>query len=176
MKNAIIAATKYNQKNLPLASTLLKDITCLLPTVRNKDWTIRAIFRLAERFSYVIKERDVSVIKEQWIFYQQEEMPNEQYQDFKRLDFHWSKIFDIKSEVGSKIFELLSKLVEHFFLLYHRNASVERSISDNKNTVTLKRIKLKDSTLSALRKAKEHARACRVLVVSIHLQKVDQKV
>ena len=103
-------------------------------------------------------------------------MPNEQYHDFKRLDFHWSKIFDIKSEVGSKIFELLSKLVEHFFLLHHRNASVERSISDNKNIVTLKRIKLKDSTLSALRKAKEHPRACRVLVVSIHLQKVDQKV
>ena len=37
MKNAIIAATKYNQKNPPLASTLLKDITCLLPTVKNKD-------------------------------------------------------------------------------------------------------------------------------------------
>ena len=50
MKNALIAATKYLQKNLPLKSTLLKDITYLSPTVRNKDWTIRTIGRLAERF------------------------------------------------------------------------------------------------------------------------------
>ena len=29
MKNALIAATKYLQKNMPLKSTLLKDITYL---------------------------------------------------------------------------------------------------------------------------------------------------
>ena len=97
MKNALIAATKYLQKNLPLESPPMEDITCLSPTVRNKDWTICAIGRLAERFSHVMKERDVSVIKDQWVFYQQGEIPNEWYQDsltkyFKRLDSYWSKI------------------------------------------------------------------------------------
>ena len=65
MKNALIAATKYLQKNLPLDSALLKGITCFPPAVRNKVWTIRAIGRLAERFPHVIKERDVSVIRDQ---------------------------------------------------------------------------------------------------------------
>ena len=36
IKNALIAATKYLQKNLPLELTLLKGITCLSHTVRNR--------------------------------------------------------------------------------------------------------------------------------------------
>ena len=68
IKNALIAAPKYLQKNLPLESTFLKDKNSLSPIVRYEDWTILAIARLAERFSYVIKERDASVIKDQWFF------------------------------------------------------------------------------------------------------------
>ena len=68
MKNALIVATKYLQKYLSLESPPMEDITCLSPTVRNKDWTICAIGRLAERFSHVMKERDVTVIKDQWVF------------------------------------------------------------------------------------------------------------
>ena len=41
-----------------------KYITCLSPTVGNKDWTILAIGRLAERFSHVTEEQNVSVIKD----------------------------------------------------------------------------------------------------------------
>ena len=79
MKNAPIAATKYPQKNLPLESTLLKDISCLSPAVRNKDWTVHATGRLAERFCHVIKEQNVSVIKDQWVFLSKgkEFLPNE---------------------------------------------------------------------------------------------------
>ena len=56
VKNALIAATKFLQKNLPLYSILFKDITYLLPTVRNKDWTMYAIGRVSERFPWVMKE------------------------------------------------------------------------------------------------------------------------
>ena len=68
MKNALIAATNILRKNPPLESTLVKDISCLSPTVRNKDWAIGATGRLAERFSHVIEEWNVSVIKAQWVF------------------------------------------------------------------------------------------------------------
>ena len=68
-------------------------------------------------------------------------------------------------------------LVKSCLSLNHGKASFERGLSDNKNTLTMeKKTKLKDSTLSALRKAKEHIRACGVLVVSIHFQKVGKKV
>ena len=56
VKNALIAATKFLQKNLPLYSILFKDITYLLPTVRNKDWTMCAVGRVSERFPHVMKE------------------------------------------------------------------------------------------------------------------------
>ena len=68
VKNALIAATKFLQKNLPLYSILFKDITYLLPTVRNKDWTMCAIGRVSERFPRVMKEWDVSVIMDEWVF------------------------------------------------------------------------------------------------------------
>ena len=77
----LFAATKCLQKNLPLYSILFKDITYLLPTVRNKDWTMCAIGRVSERFPRVMKEWDVSVIMDEWVFYQQEQIPNEWYQD-----------------------------------------------------------------------------------------------
>ena len=60
--------------------------------------------------------------------------------------------------------------------LHHENASVEHSLSDNKNTLIVERTKFKDSTLLALRKTKEHARFCEVLVVSVHLRKISEKV
>ena len=168
------------RKNLPLESTLLKDISCLSPTVRNKDWTICATGRLAERFSHVIKEWKVSVIKDQWVFYQKEKVPNEWYQDsliknVKRQDSYWSKIFDKNQKLVQKIW--LTKLVKNCLLLHNENASVvERSLSDNKNTLIVERTKFKDSTLLALRKTKEHARFCEVLVVSVHLRKISEKV
>ena len=69
VKNALIAATKFLQKNLPLYLILFKDITYLLPTVRNKDWTMCAIGRVSERFPCVMKEWVVSVIVDEWGFF-----------------------------------------------------------------------------------------------------------
>ena len=87
VKNALIAATKFIQKNLPLYWILFKDITYLLPTVRNKDWTMCAIGRVSERFPRVMKEWDVSVITDEWVFYQQEQIPNEWYQNSHTKNF-----------------------------------------------------------------------------------------
>ena len=112
MKNALIAATKYLQKNLLLESTLLKDLTCLATTVWNKDRTIRVIDRLAESFSHILKNQDLSLIKDRWVFINKNQEWHQDFltKHFKRLDSYWSKIYDIKSEVGSKHFDACKKL------------------------------------------------------------------
>ena len=53
---------------------------------------------------------------------------------------------------------MLSKVVKSFLSIPNGNASVERSLSDNKNTLTHERTKLKEETLVALRRSKEFAR------------------
>ena len=40
----------------------------MLPTVRNRDWTICAIGRVSERFPSIMKKWDVSVIMDEWGF------------------------------------------------------------------------------------------------------------
>ena len=54
--------------------------------------------------------------------------------------------------------ESTSKVVKSFLSLPNGNASVERSLSDNKNKLINKRINLKEETLMALGRAKEYAR------------------
>ena len=155
----------YLQNNLPLQSTLLKDVSCLAPNVRNKEWTVNAIGRLAAKLPHMVSEREVSLVKDQWKLYQAEDIPEEWHTDIlmdvpKRLDHYWAKVLKIKSESGTKKYSLLSKVVKSCLSLHNGNASVERSLSDNKNTLTSERTKLSDEALMGLRKAKEHARSC----------------
>ena len=75
-----------------------------------------------------------------------------------RSDFFWSKVFTFMSSNGETKYNLLSKVVKSFLSLPNGNASGERGLSDNKNTLTNERISLKEETLMALRRAKEYAR------------------
>ena len=68
------------------------------------------------------------------------------------------KVFTFMSSNGERKYQLLSKIVKSFLSLPNGNASVERSVSDNKNTFTNERINLKEETLMAFRRAKEYAR------------------
>jgi hypothetical protein len=77
----------------------------------------------------------------------------------KRLDHYWSKIFSMESSTGGVKYKLLCIVVKSCLCLQHGNASVERSLSDNKNTLTVTRSNLGDETLMGLRRAKEYARA-----------------
>ena len=51
-------------------------------------------------------------------------------------------------------------VVKSFLAMPNGNANVERSLSDNKNTLTSERTSMTKGTLEGLRRAKEYARSC----------------
>ena len=72
----------------------------------------------------------------------------------------WAKVFDVRNAAGERKYTLLSKVVKSFLPLQNSNASVERSLSDNKNILRPERYNLSDECLMGLRKMKEHALKC----------------
>ena len=60
----------------------------------------------------------------------------------------------IKSYSGELKYTLLGTLVKSVLSLHHSNAAVERSFSDNKNTLSPERVNLLPETLSGLRRSK----------------------
>ena len=69
-------------------------------------------------------------------------------------------MFQSNTEYGKTKYGFLHEVVKSCLTLQNGNASAERSLSDNKNTLTSERVKLNDETLMALRISKEYARSC----------------
>ena len=69
-------------------------------------------------------------------------------------------MFEVQSERGTKKYNLLSKVVKSFLALRNGNANVERSLSDNKNTLSSEWTKVSVETLGGLRGVEEHATSC----------------
>ena len=95
---------------------------------------------------------------------QTEEIPDDWYMknsgQQKRIDTYWAKVFGIWTETGDLKYSLHSKVVKSSLTMHNGNANVERSISDNKNTLTSGQTNLTKETLEGLRRAKEYARSC----------------
>ena len=64
MKDLYVSVIQYLQKDLPLHSMMLKDITCLSPLLRSCNWSVDAIGRLASLIPYLISKREVSIMKD----------------------------------------------------------------------------------------------------------------
>ena len=163
MRDSYVNVITYLQNNLPLNNKMIQDLTCLSPHHRSSHFSVEAIGRLASLIPHIVSEREVSIVKDQWRLYQLEEIndnwiSNSETGKPRRVDFYWSKIFEILSSGGEKKYNMLSKVVKSFLSIPNGNASVERSLSDNKNTLTHERTKLKEETLVALRRSKEFAR------------------
>ena len=73
---------------------------------------------------------------------------------------YWAKVFDIGSAAGERKYIRLLKVVKSCLSLQKSNANMERSVSDNKNTLRLERNNLSDESLMGLRQMKEHACKC----------------
>ena len=78
---------------------------------------------------------------------------------YKRVDHFFKEVFKIVGANGAPKSRYLPKLVKSCLSLHHGNAHVERSLSDNKNTVTPERMLLSDDALKGLRRAKEYCRS-----------------
>ena len=76
----------------------------------------------------------------------------------QRVDHYWREVFKIKTTSGETKYNQLQKVVKSVLSLQNANAAVERSLSDNKITLTKERIGLLPETLTGLRRMKEYAR------------------
>ena len=74
---------------------------------------------------------------------------------YHRVDNYWAKVFGIQTATGEKKFNVLARIAKSALCIHHRNADVERSLSDNKNTVMDERTRLSELTINGLRLAKD---------------------
>ena len=77
-----------------------------------------------------------------------------------RIDDFWAKVCAMKTSHGDEKFGALKKVVKSILCIPNGNASVERSLSDNRNTLTPERTALTEESLIGLRRIKEYARSC----------------
>ena len=155
-----IASTKQLQRRLPLENSLISNGGCLHPGARTQKNSLVMIERLAKMMPHVVAETEVSEVKDEWRLYMVEserKLPPPTTPP-TRVDHYWKAVFAIKSNSGELKYTKLPSLVKAVLSFQNGNAAVERSLSDNKNTVTSERILLMPETIVALRLMKEHAR------------------
>ena len=90
-------------------------------------------------------------IPKDWI---EKEIDNEGQIVFHIIDFFWNTVLQAKTGTENVEFKSLGNVVWSALCLAHGNAEVERSLSENKRTVTSDRTLLSDSSLNGLRMIK----------------------
>ena len=107
----------------------------------------------------VIPESDVSQVKDEWRLYMVESEENLKKANIcKKGDHYWSAVFEFITAYDSVEYTTLQRVVKAFLSFANGNTAVERSLSDNKNTVTCERSKLMEETIVGIRLMKEYAR------------------
>ena len=162
IKEALIKIATYFQSRLPLNNSFLKDMICLHALQRTKV-SANPISTIAKLMPHVIPSSKILSIVDEWSVLRSDDHVLEDWylnQDgtFKRLDYHWSKMFSLKTLCGSPRYPLLYIAVKTCYSLQSGNAAVERSLSDNKNTFGKERTSLVEETLKAPRLSKEFVR------------------
>ena len=141
MQNAFMKMATYFQSRLLLNNSFLKDMICLHPLQRNK-MSANPFWRIAKRMPHVILSRNILSIVYEWSVLRADDDIEDWYlnQDDtfkKRLDHYWSKVFSLKTLSCSPKYPLLSIAVKCY-----GNVAVERSLYENKNTLTKERASL----------------------------------
>ena len=99
------------------------------------------IERLAKMIPHVIAETEISEVKDEWRLYmvESERKLPPPTTPLTRVDYYWKAVFEIKSNSGEQKYSKLPALVKAVLAFQNGNAAVERSLSDNKNSVTSER-------------------------------------
>ena len=161
MPKFYIASTKQMQRRLPLQDPLVFNAACLHPGCRTQAISLNHIEKLAKMVPHIIQETEVRQVKDEWRLYMVEsEKKLPDALQCERVDHYWNQVFKIKTTSGHLKYIILPKLVKAILAFQNGNANVERSLSDNKNTVTTERTELMEQTIVALRLMKEYARKC----------------
>ncbi|XP_065641994.1 uncharacterized protein LOC124815288 [Hydra vulgaris] len=135
MKNLLISLMKRFLQPTAVNGKLSKDFL----KIDSSDSTIHLDLNKMD-FGEEAKNQ-VSFVKDEWKLYQAANISKDWYIDFdtkklKRVDHYWAKIFESNNEYGKTKYGYLSKVVKSCLTIQNGNASAERSLSDNKNTLT----------------------------------------
>ena len=158
MKNVLVAVSSYLQEKLPLQDKLLISAACLHPVNRKKHSSGWNIEHLASLFPHVVKEEEISKVRDEWMIYGSDDKV-EEIGEHNRVDHWWRSIFKMKILIGERKYPMLEKLIKSVLSLDHANSAVERSLSGNSNTVQTERNNMLEETIISLRRMKEHARS-----------------
>lgn len=163
MRSFFHEVSKYLLSHLPLDNEMLQDLACLHPLCQKESKSTGAIKRVALRLPQVVSSGEVGLLMDEWKIYQEEKIPKNWYivpadkqEKMQRIDFYWNKILKQKNARGDYRFTILPKLIKSVLTLAHGNADVERSLSDNRNTVTKERTRLTTVTINGLRLVKDY--------------------
>ena len=72
-------ATKHLFNKIPLAKEILKYLTSLHPLLKKAERGVRAIVRAAKNMSQVISQEMFSLLTDEWMIYQAQEIPESWY-------------------------------------------------------------------------------------------------
>ena len=115
---------------------------------------------MASLFPHVVKEEEISKARDEWMMYESDGKV-EEIGGHNRVDHCWRSIFKIKTLIGERRYPILEKLIKSVLSLNHADSAVERSLSDNNNTVQTERNNMFEETIISLRRMKEDARSKR---------------
>lgn len=162
MRKFYQTVTQFLQKRLPLNNEILRDITCLHPSMQKSESGSKRIRNIALKVPQIILESQVAQVTDEWKLYSLQEIPDSWSYDREgselRIDFYWNKVLQTKKQDGRKKYDILAKLVKAILCLAHGNAEVERSLSENKKLLTKERTLLSDSSINGLRTVKDAVR------------------
>ena len=157
VKNFLVAVSSYLQKKLPLQDNLIS-ATCLHPVNQKKHSSGQNIEYLASLFPCVVKEEEISKVRDEWMMYESDDKV-EEIGEHNHVDHWWHSIFKMKTLIGERKYLMLEKLIKSLLSLHHANSAGERSLSDNSNTVQTERNNMLEETIISLRRMKEHAQS-----------------
>ncbi|KAH3714986.1 hypothetical protein DPMN_057689 [Dreissena polymorpha] len=131
----------------------------LHPLFKDHKMGSTAISSIAKKLPHVINEEQLPTLKHEWFDYSTSEITAEWSKDENgnnvRIDHYWNKVTELKSKSGLLKYPVMMQVIKSALTISHGNADVERSLSDNKNTVTPERASLGMETINGLRLAKD---------------------
>ena len=176
MRKFYQTVTQFLQKRLPLTNEILRDVTCLHPSMQRSDSGSRRIRNIALKVPQIIPASQVAQVTDEWKLYSLQEIPESWSYDRDgievKIDIYWNKVLQTRKQDGSKKYDTLAKLVKAILCLAHGNAEVERSLSENKKLLTKERTLLSDSSINGLRTVKDAVRVSGGVVSEMPVTKV----
>ena len=71
----------------------------------------RNIEYLASLFPHVVKEEEISKVRDEWMMYERDDKV-EEIREHNRFDHWWRSIFKMKTLIGERKYPMLEKLIK----------------------------------------------------------------